>query len=367
MRSLTEAEARVIAVLLGSSPSQERERLRRIQIPRSTYHSARRRAYEEGWLRDRYVPAPFRFGWARATFLLVRPYLDKAGELLAELKENRNTVYLWGSPQVTLAVLFHESDQSSQKFLEVLKGNGLASAVRGLTADVTGPGVPVYFDFEGLWTHLSEFEGTVSYPLGLGGESEAQHDDSVGFTAHQRWAAGELIYRPFVAADQGRPAHLIGPFGLPFSQQRLLRTGSVVHRVFLDPGRLPPFKGRQASQTIFITGNLRPSAEPPALFATMTRDCRVYPFLFALRPPRVLLGALGSSLSPNSPPTESLGARRPVLRTLEGFLEGIEIIQESTAQLTTHVDHRYDRLLPIRRARPAAGSPGGSATTIAPS
>jgi len=70
VRGLTDAEARVIAVLLAARPDRERERLRLVTVPRSTYHAIRRRAYDEGWLRDRYVPHPVAFGRPFVTFLL---------------------------------------------------------------------------------------------------------------------------------------------------------------------------------------------------------------------------------------------------------------------------------------------------------
>ena len=347
MRSLTEAEARVIAVLLGAVASQERDRLHRLQIPRSTYHAARRRAYAERWVEDRYVPDPAELGRPRASFLLFRPFLDKAAELEALLTSDSSLVHLWTSPQVMLAVGFHQTDAQSEKILKAVESRGLASWIFPVVADVTGPGVPVYFDFEGMWGHLADFEGTVSYPLGLGG-AFANGATPREFSDHQRWAAGELVHRPFIAEAQGRGGHLIGPFGLPFSQLKLLRTGAVVYRVFLNVEKLPPYRGRQGAQVVFITGTLRSGAGPEALFSTLTGDCRVFPFLWVVRDERILIGALGAAPSPTSTPAETLAPRRPVMPTLRSSLEGIEVVQESSAQFTAPLDHRYDRVVSRR-------------------
>lgn len=348
MRGLTDAEARIIAVLLGGAPTEERERLRRLKLPRSTYHAARRRAYEEGWIEDRYVPDPARFGRSRVTFLLSRPYLDKVARLEELLSGHPEVMHLWGSAQVSLGVAFHADDRAARQLIKAVADEALASWTFPLTANVEGPGVPVYFDFEGLWTHMTEFEGTLSYPLGLGGALGQESDNETEITDHQRWATAELLHRPFVAQGQGRPSHLVGPLGLPFSQQRMLRLGWVSHRVLLDVARTPAYKGRQGAQVVFITGQLVSSITPQELFATLTRDCRVYPFLFAVRDGRVMLGALGSAPGPMTAPTENLGTRRPVMATLRELMQGIEVVQESNTQLSARVDHRYDRLMPRR-------------------
>src|ERR1700686_937500 len=115
MRSLTEAEARVIAHMLASSPGQERERLRQLQLPRSTFHAVRRRAYAEGWLHDRYVPDPARFGFPRVTFVVARPFADREDELAQSWDRSPGNVLTWASAQVTFGVFFHESESAGTR------------------------------------------------------------------------------------------------------------------------------------------------------------------------------------------------------------------------------------------------------------
>jgi hypothetical protein len=343
VRELTQAEARVIAGLLGSSGATERDRLRRIAVPRSTYHAARRRAYVEGWLRDRYLPQPERLGFPVALVVVARPFVDRGPGLLDRWSAVPSSVYVAAGTELVLGVfLERNSAEAERRSTELLDGNA-ASWHRAIAADLHGPSVPVYFDYEGLWSHLAEIEGTVAYPRGLGGT--AASEEAAPLTPHQLWAAGELLRRPFAAEREGKGGHLVGPLGLPFSQQRMIAQGTVSHRVFLDPARLPSFHGHAADQLVVVSGSWKRGARPEGLFRTLTQECRVFPFLYVLDGSRAILGALGGS---GPAPVLATAPRRPVLPTLQESLEGIEVTQVPVASLRTLVDHRYDRLLPAR-------------------
>lgn len=349
MRFLTEAEGRIIAVLLGSSPSSERERLHRAGVPRSTYHAARRRAYQEGWLQDRYVPDPVRLGFPWASFVLMRPFADRIDAISRRWSEDPTNVLSWWSPQLALGVFMHRTTREAARLAGSLTSDHVASASTTITAHLTEPDVPVFFDYEGLWSHLAALPGTATYPNGLGGNFPSADGPENAPSDHQRWAMRELLRRPFVAADAGRAGHLVGPFGLPFSQQKILREGWVTHRVFLYPSRLPPYQGRSADQVVFVSGQLRPGARPEELFATLTRECRVFPFLYVVHDGRLLLGALGrtpGTQAGGEAPTAGDPPRRAVMATLQASLEGIDVTQELATQLRTMVDLRFDRLVP---------------------
>ncbi|HTW40441.1 MAG TPA: hypothetical protein VMF04_06290 [Thermoplasmata archaeon] len=356
MRALTDSEARVIAVLLAARPDRERERLHQVGIPRSTYHAVRRRAYEEGWLRDRYIPNPVPLGRPFVTFLIVRPYADRFPDFSRTVTAAEGNVVLWNGAQIAVAVFFHRTAKDGAKLAERIEKEKLAGAPIVTVVPADAPTVPVYFDFEGLWGHLAGLDGTLAYPHGLGGPSEEPAEDDGAarppLTAHQTWAMNELLRRPFTAAEQGRGGHLVGPFGLPFSQRRMLAKGWITHRTLLEPARLPPYQGRTADQVVLISGSPKASARPEQLFATLTRDCRVYPFLFVVGSDRWILGALGGA----GPSGAAAGDRRPVLPTLRESLEGIEILQEPASGFTSPVDHRYESLLPPRDGAATAKS-----------
>jgi hypothetical protein len=356
LRALTDSEARVIAVLLAARPDRERERLRQIGVPRSTYHAVRRRAYEEGWLRDRYVPNPVPLGRPYVTFLVARPYADRLDEFARTVTSDDGNVVLWTGTQLAVAVFFHRKPTEGQRVADRLGKDRTAAPPLAITVAADGPTVPVYFDFEGLWCHLAGLEGTLAYPHGLGGIA-AEHDEDdetpvEPLTPHQAWALGELLRRPFTATEQGRGGHLVGPFGLPFSQRRMLAKGWITHRTLLEPARLPPFQGRAADQVVLISGTPKTGARPEELFATLTRDCRVFPFLLVVGPDRWLLGALGGG-APSTGPTPE---RRPVLPALREAMEGIEILQEAASGFASRVDHRYEALLPPSTAAATAKS-----------
>lgn len=344
MRALTDSEARVIAVLLAAQPDRERDRLRQIGVPRSTYHAVRRRAYEEGWLRDRYIPHPVPLGRPFVTLLIARPYADRQEEFVRRISGDGGNVLLWTGTQVAISAFYHAKPAEPRRLADRIVAERLAAPPLVVTARADGPSVPVYFDFEGLWCHLASTEGTLAYPHGLGGGIDEGAEEEPRLSPHQRWAIGELLHRPFVAADQGRGGHLVGPFGLPFSQRKLLARGWITHRTLLDPSRVPPFQGKLADQIVLVTGTPRPGARPENLFLVLTRESRVYPFLYAIGSDRWILGALGSS---NPLPADGRAPRRPVLPTLREYLEGIEIIQEVASGFSSPVDHRYDRLVPL--------------------
>jgi len=334
----------VFAVLLAARPDRERERLRQVPVPRSTYHAVRRRAYEEGWLRDRYVPHPVPLGLPWVSFLVARPFADRAEEFGRTVAAEPGNVVLWSGAQATIAVTFYSQPNEVKRLLARIESGRLAAAPWSVTVRADAPSIPVYFDFEGLWCHLAGLAGTLAYPHGLGGPipGTSTEDGGTPLSAHQRWAVGELLRRPFVAADQGRGGHLVGPFGLPFSQRKMLSKGWVTHRTLLDPARVPEHRGKSADQVVFLTGTPRAGSQPENLFATLTRECRVFPFLFVVGAERWLLSALGGS---SPPPNDPQNPRRPVLPTLRQYLEGIEILQEAASGFLAHVDHRYDRLL----------------------
>ncbi|MGI0139770.1 MAG: hypothetical protein ACREBT_01255 [Thermoplasmata archaeon] len=351
MRSLTEAEAVVISTLLAARPERERERLRQVGIPRSTYYAVRRRAYTEGWLEDRYVPDPVHLGQPFATFVIARPFADRLADLAVE-DERRGPSLLWTSPQIALAVLFHERSSDGAGWTERWAKEKVTASAVHLTVDLRGPSVPVFFDFEGLWNHLIGAPGSVSYPHGVGGERTSE--DEPGLSAHTLWALGNLLGRPFAARAQGEDGHQLGPFGLPYSERRLLARGWVAHRVLLNPARIPPYEGKAADRLFLITGAPRAGARPEALFARLSRECRVFPFLYVVGPDRWLIGAMGGE--PTGPTVrDDRRDRPPVLPTVADALEGIEIFQEPMGAISSVVDHRYDRLV-HKRERPG-GAP----------
>ena len=345
LRSLTDTEANVIATLLAARPERERERLRQIGVARSTYYAVRRRAYVEGWLQDRYIPDPSRLGRPYATFVLSRPFADRVSDLGRPVGKCGPPTVLWSNPQLALGVFFHARPEDGSTVIKGWEEGRITASNVGVTVDVRGPTVPVYFDFEGLWDHLTGAPGTLSYPHGIGGVPE--EEGPVPLTPHSIWAFGNLLNRPFRERERGEDGHQLGVFGLPFSERRLLARGWVTHRVLLNPSRIPPYLGRSLGRVFLIVGTARPEAKPDVLFARLTRECRVFPFLYVASPDRWLIGGLGGEPAPGAA-GDDRHERAPVLPTIRESLEAIQIFQEPASTLSMSIDHRYDQLVPSR-------------------
>ncbi|HKS59360.1 MAG TPA: hypothetical protein VJS68_01115, partial [Thermoplasmata archaeon] len=329
MRALTEAEARVISVLLAAAPETERERLRTCGLARSTYHDVRRRVYAEGWVRDRYLPHPAFFGLTRATFVLGRPFVDRIDRLVGHWQSQPNAPVVWTGPQLAFGVFLHADERAAAAARARLTDSEMLKHSFVLDADLTQSTVPVFLDFEGGWSHMTGLQGSGGYPRGLGGASAP----GVRLPARWNWAMEEVLRRPEVAPTQGIAPHLVGPDRLPRSQRQLVELGWASYRVMPDFVHLPVYQGRQSDEVVFITGERVESAEPERLFSILTEECRVFPFLLARDDRKFLIGTMAQSSSSNgvAPPTDTY--RKPVFPTLQDHLRNIEVIPEEISSL----------------------------------
>jgi hypothetical protein len=317
-------------------------------LPRSTYHAARRRCYAESWVLDRYLPDPPVFGFPWVGFVVARPYADRSRELTQNLASDPGAVLVGASAQIALGVAWCPTETSAREFVGGPAKRSEVGWSYGVVCDARRPSIPVYFDFEGAWSHVAGAAGTAGYPRGIGGVEMDQGGRDPENRRHD-WSALELIHRPFVAETEGRPGHLLGTFGLPWSQRRLLETGMVRHRVFLEPGRIPPFQGRSAEQIVAITGELREGQTTAALLVTLMQACRVFPLVLASASNRVLIVALGQGTNAPARSTPLDLERQSPMSMLRAALQGIEIVQEGVGSIALTLNHRYDRLFPPRR------------------
>ncbi|MGI0151136.1 MAG: hypothetical protein ACREC5_04275, partial [Thermoplasmata archaeon] len=127
--------------------------------------------------------------------------------------------------------------------------------------------------------------------------------------------------------------------------------------VLLAPWAVPSYRGRPADRLVLLHCSLRGGIEPEGLFASLTQECRVFPFLFARVGREVLLGVLGAGRESSSGFTRT-PPRRAATSMLRAALESIQSWEEDLARLAVPVDHRYDRLAPPEGAGPAAEAQG---------
>ncbi|MHB8351869.1 MAG: hypothetical protein ACYDFT_04150 [Thermoplasmata archaeon] len=358
-RGLTDAEARVISVALANPAAGEQAHLALSKLPRSTYHAARRRVYAEGWLMDRYVPAPALFGYPEVTVAVARPFADRAPTLEQRWAAEAGGVLLYAGPNFALGLFFHRSRAERDSAVQRISDRTLTNSVTLLNPAARPDGFPVFFDFEGAWAHLIDQRGTQGYPTAIPAPpAGAEPEPETEWTPRARWAARELLNRPFLTGGWARPGHLVGPFGLPLAQRRLLTAGWLRHRVLLAPRSLPSYHGHFLDRMVLLHGTLAEGIGADALFSTLTEGCGVFPFLFAREGPRLLLGLLGAPRS-SSEPRSGGTPRSSVTEALRRALREIESFEAPIGQIRALTDYRYDRMAPppALERLPAARTP----------
>jgi hypothetical protein len=334
MKSLSAAEARVIAALLAASPGDEATRARQSGVPRTTYQTIRRRALIEGWVHERYVPAPAAVGASRVVFRLAQPFAERRAEVVRRWREQPGVVVLWASSETALSVSFEG------------RGGPYAGAapaespipdvwVRRRWAVSASPGpaeLPVYFDFEGSWSRRIGLEAPVSYPLGLPsgrlpGPKPRQPD------------LRSLLSVPFEAVPSEGIALRFSASHLSRGERQILSHGWAAHRVFPDLAEIPSYHGARDERVVVVTANLNTGGSMSRLLSSLYQTRRIAPFLAVAAEGRALLAMLAPAPGPRS---ETYPA---VLELFERELRDIEILREPLDTLFPVVDHRYDRLI----------------------
>ncbi len=305
-------------------------------IPPSTFFTIRRKAYEAGWLRDRYVPHPWAAGVGSVECVLARPGATERGVLEDAWARSPDTVVLWSGLNSLFALFYRPP------------GNR-APSTSGVSVSVepSQGSIPVYFDYSRLWAHFLGKEERTEYPRSLGGR-----------VSHAEWARtsalSEILRWNDKAVTDGEPARSWNtPAALPRSQQRLLDWGLVQNRTFLNVESLPPYQGRLASELVYLTGKLRPRVTGGEVLSRLQSACGVSPFLLMEDRTNLLLATLGQLEANGAVRKRVRSTSRPVLMELNSLLTEIQVTIERSDSLRKVVDHRYDPLV----FRETQGSP----------
>jgi hypothetical protein len=350
---LTEGEARVFWSILAGGLESEEARMRSSGVPRTTYRVAKQRLYAEKLLEDRYLPNPLAIGVPRVSFLLTRPPAESVRSVGEEVAAIPGAVGVWSGVQVVLAVVFHDSVEASNSFLKNMASGRMGIPYTVISVDTYSQQalmsqVPVYFDFEGAWTHFCGFNSSKMYPRPLPGPSSGFNSDRAP-PARTPPPIASLIERPFSQEQESRPPHLVGPSSVPWSQKRCLRKGEVEWRTFPSFSQLYllEYNGLRIHDVLFVTGRLKDPGGLQELFQDLVRTdvCNAKPFLLAGDEKSVLMAGLGIEIESVRGSAPDVIPRRNILQTMTSHLESIEVCREPVALLKTHVAHRYDRLL----------------------
>jgi len=332
MRSLTDAEGRVLRVLLADLEGPERVLVRAAEVPRTTFQTIRHRAFLNGWVKTRYIPNPRLIGSGGVRFVLAQPYSEHWASAVQSLRSMPKVAVLWASPETLFGVLFGAANSALPE--------GLVPApwlCRSYSVSVTGAngGVPAYFDYDGAWSRWTASTGSMSYPRSLANSatrSKAPYPPDV-------IAVRGLVVRPFAGSEVSSGSRLPGTGRLSRQERRLIREGWVERRTIPDLAEIPAVHGNRPERVVFVTGSRKPGVSPPQLFADLASRASVAPFVYAYDAERVLLLALSPA------PSAAAGNRASVSEILGTGLERIEVIREPIQSLLPVVDHRYDRLI----------------------
>jgi hypothetical protein len=352
---LNGSEARVLQALLAAGPESERERLRRLALPRSTFHVARRTLYGQRWVRDVYIPDPRAVGFPYVTVAFAQPHVESWTALADAWGRVGVAPLVWASPTTCFAVGFHEDAESARVATQRLeRSDARETCVVSTLAEPAA--MPVYFDFEAGWAKYAELTGIFGYPRGLGAVERPYRTAGSPASSHERETMRALMHEAAGANAEGRPHPNSSPLLFPRPVQRMLRDDRVQHRVMPDFLRLPPMRTGPIGQVVLFHGELQGGRSAPELLAALTGECAVYPFFFVHDRRKVIFASLARVPTSGS---EAPAPRttRPVLETLQAHLRRIAFVREWIDQLQAPVDHDYLRLLGSPKA-PAPLVPG---------
>jgi hypothetical protein len=342
---LNGSEARVLQALLAAGPESERERLRRLGLPRSTFHVARRTIYGQRWVRDIYIPDPRALGFPYVTVAFAQPHVEGWSSLAEGWAKIGATPLVWASPTATFAVGFHADAESARVAAQRLeKSDARETCVVSTLSEPTA--LPVYFDFEAGWAKYAELAGVFGYPRGLGAVDRPYRTAGSLASHHERETIRSLIHEASASNAEGRPHPNSSPLLFPRPVQRMLRDDRVQHRVMPDFLRMPPMRSGPIGQMVLFHGELQPGRSAMELLSALTMDSGVYPFFFAHDRRQVIFASLARVPSASSG-TPAVRSTRPVLATLQDHLRRIAFTREWLDQLQAPVDHDYLRLLDV--------------------
>ena len=330
MHGLTPAEFHTVRAILDRPQATERERIESSGVPGSTYLTARRRVYSEGWIADRMVPNPGALGCAAVEFDIRRPSLLSRDDLISARLADPACALLWVGVHVVFAINFVQGSHPGAP----LESGGHDPTDALLVKVSRDEGcIPVFFDYSGLWRSFGRLGPPPSYPAGLSFDSTPASPGVVAAAQEFLESNGSALpgtSRWAVIARSSR------------RHEQAFTGGAVLPRTILDPARVPPNDGRRLGEVIFVWGALRPGSTASGLLAALTSEARVYPFLLAGSGQRVLLAGIGQTKVASSgrlPARSGEGQVTPVLHT---HLESAQFALEPTESIVPRVHHRYE-------------------------
>lgn len=331
MRSLTEAEARVIRALMADPFAPERRLLEVARVPRTTSQTVRHRAFVNGWLEERFVPNPALLGVGQIRFFLAQPFTEHWSEVVRKLRSLDHLVVLWAWPETLFGVFFEGS--ISRDWNEVATRDSFRRSW-SVSSESQSGGVVAYFDFEGAWSRWTLGESPLAYPRGLPSSRLRLAPQSKAVWTSVR----ELMLNSTITGPFASKASVFRPGGLSRHGRKLLSSGWFSPLILPNLTEIPAVRGYRPSRVVFVTATPIPGSNPRQLFEDLAGKVGMSPFVFAYDAGRVIF----ATLSPVPPQIER--AQGLVLSLLQNHVTKVEVIREPIDALFPAVNHRYDRL-----------------------
>ncbi|MCL5984464.1 MAG: hypothetical protein M1143_02710 [Candidatus Thermoplasmatota archaeon] len=336
---LSRSDAATILAFLSYGEASEKDRLRSSGTSRTSYHESRRRIYDHRWIQDRYVPEPRWVGFPHVAFGLSRPLADRADQYLRNVFAFPGAVVLWAMPTCVLGTFFLRNGTEAARFSGLWSDPNSVSDSSFVICDPSQGEVAAYFDYEGLWGHLSGRSGTAGYPRGLPRGTSSGSSPTLG-------PARELFQEVSGMVGSAGAVYLHRSSGLRRSQRLLVEKGLISRRVFLGPGPVPGFGGRNMNRLLFVTGSMAPGSHARDLLLALTTAAGAFPYLVAAGGGQAVIGFLGQA----DPPPQANAASAfgtLILPALRPLLTDIKVFQGDTATIVPWLDHRYERLFSV--------------------
>jgi hypothetical protein len=328
MYELTESEGLTLLTVLARAGENTHRGLEGRSLPSSTFYSVRRRAYEAGWLSDRYVPNPWVNGFSAVECLLAKPSAPDFAAWGKKWAADPENVVLWIGLNSIFGLFFRRN----------LDSTAWKECTRVRVTPTSGS-APVFFDYSRLWGKFLGAQVPTRYPRPL--VTRTLHEDRTRISVLKELLARDAPPGPVPV--RSRIWHL--PSGLPRSQQRLLDWGIVQSRTFLNVETLPSFRGRIPGELVFITGTLRTGISGAEVLARLNESSNASPFLLMDDGQRMIAATLGQIAAVGGTRKRVPSTSRPVLSTLSPLVDDVQVTIERTDSLRKTVDHRYDRLI----------------------
>lgn len=339
MRVLSPSEARVVRVLIARDRPPASWPAGEASIPRRTLQSIRRRAFDRGWVQDRFLPEPAFFGYDRWTIAVASPLVDRAQELVDAWAARPECLHLYASEEAVLG-FFASRRSHSRELANVLNADDMSRVSYQLQVASEARSVPAFFDFEAAWVRFAGLSGLLGYPHPFGGG--LPHSDPAGArgpSLSHRKTIERIVCSAVDRTERSGPPSRERGFPWLRTEDRYFRRGWMTFRSFLDPTALAASVQGFPGWAAVVHGSLIPPHRPQELFRAMVGECGVGPFLFVTDDQEVLLATLSAG-----PGAHRVRPAADVALTIQRYLKGIAVVRWPWAGTRVPVAHRYDRL-----------------------